>query len=139
MSLVAMKVWIRGDRCAFERLAGALDVRLPRSREPAHAQAAHFTRDRAHRLEIAIARDRETRFEHVDAESLELARQRELLGEVHAATGRLFAVAQRGVEDADDLAHDVVSGDASGGRGGSFSSGLPEIMRQTHSIGPDST
>ena len=60
--------------------------------------------------------------------------------EVHAAAGRLLAVAQRGVEDADEFAHGVVSCGVSGATGGgSFSSGWPESMRQTHSTGPDAT
>src|SRR5262249_43898603 len=72
-------------------------------------RAPQLAGDRAHRLEVALARDREPRLDHVDAEALELARERELLGEVHAAPGRLLAVAQRGVEDPDRLGrHGVI-------------------------------
>ena len=55
-------------------------------------------------LEDRISR---TALQHT--ELLELAREGELLLEVHAAAGRLLAVAQRGVEDANRLlAHGVI-------------------------------
>ena len=88
---------------ALERLRRALDVLSSGAREAADAGLLEIARHRAHRLEIALARDREARLDHVDAEPLELARERQLLVQVHAAARRLLAVAQRGVEDAQDL------------------------------------
>ena len=45
--------------------------------------------------------------DHIDAEAVELMRQTQLLLMVHAATGRLFSVAQGGVENGDA---DLLSG-----------------------------
>ena len=116
MSLVAMKVWIRGRSGAVQRLRRALDVLAAGARETADAGLLQLARDRAHRLEVAFARDREARLDHVDAQLFQLARQSELLVQVHAAPGRLLAVAQRGVEDAQQLgAHGFTPGRLSAG------------------------
>src|SRR5262249_38996229 len=57
------------------------------------------------RPEIVLAGDREAGLDDVDAEGVELAGHADLLLEVHAATGRLLAVAQRRVEDGDPVGH----------------------------------
>ena len=56
-------------------------------------------RDRLHRLEVALAGNREAGLDHVDAEARELLGDLELLGDVERDAGRLLAVAQRRVED----------------------------------------
>jgi hypothetical protein len=93
----------------FQSRCRALDVLLPRPREPANPALAEIPGDGRDGFEVAVARDGEAGLDHVDPQTLELARQGELLGEVHAATGRLLAVAQRGVEDANQIrAHGVI-------------------------------
>eukprot|EP00955_Chlamydomonas_euryale_P008138 86396-Chlamydomonas_euryale.AAC.6 len=57
--------------------------------------------DLLHRQEIIIGSDRKSGFNYVNAELGELARNVELLFGRERGTGRLLAVAQRGVENAD--------------------------------------
>src|SRR5690606_10856637 len=129
-------------RGLLERAAGAPDVGLPGAREPAAPRPADLARDGPHRLEVALAPAREARLDHVRAEPLELACERELLMEVPAAARRLPAVAQRGVEDEDPfgarlLAHARVScGGSLVGRAVATSR-RPDSARHAHSIGPD--
>ena len=103
MSLVAMKVWMRGRTAPSSARPARSTSGVPVRARPATRRLAQLARHRAHGLEVALARDREARLDHVDAEPLELARERELLVQVHAAARRLLAVAQRGVEDAEQL------------------------------------
>jgi hypothetical protein len=72
-------------RGALDGLGGALDVRATGARQPAHRRPAHRLGHRAHGLEIPLAGDGESGLDHVHAEALELAAERELLGQVHAA------------------------------------------------------
>src|SRR5450432_4782357 len=74
----------------------------------------HLGTHGAHGLEVALGRDGEPGLEDVHAEVAELVRHAQLLGHGHAATGRLLAVAQRGVED-----EDAVRGDPRGSGHGS--------------------
>src|SRR5262249_32938842 len=50
-------------------------------------------------LEVAGRGDGEAGLDHIDAEVAQGAGHLELFGEVHAGAGRLFAVAEGGVED----------------------------------------
>src|SRR5581483_12120586 len=68
---------------------------------------ANFATDGANTLEVLLAGRRKARLDDVDAESVELAREHELLARGHAVPGRLLAVPKRGVEDSDSL-HDLV-------------------------------
>ena len=67
------------------------------------SSAADRAGDLADRLEVARRGDRETGLDHVDAQIHERLGDLQLLFEVHAAAGRLLAVAERGVEN-DDVA-----------------------------------
>ena len=58
---------------------------LARAREPAHDRLAQLSRNFAHGFEVALTGDWEAGLDDVHPELLELARQRELLGQVHAA------------------------------------------------------
>ena len=58
----------------------------------------HRAGNGAHRLEVAVRRDREAGLDDVHAQAIELLRQAQLLGRGHAEAGRLLAVAKRGVE-----------------------------------------
>ena len=102
---VARKVWITGPRRASQRLAGGLDVGRLGARQCRDLDAADLLGDGTApprpRAGEAIGKPR---LDHVDAEPLELPRQAQLLGGVHAAARRLLAVAERGVEDRDRAA-----------------------------------
>ena len=50
-------------------------------------------------FEVAIGGDRESGLDHVHAKAVELMRQAQLFLIIHAATGRLFTVAESGVEN----------------------------------------
>ena len=56
---------------------------------------------RLHGFEVAIGGDRESGFDHVHAEAVELLGQVQLFLHIHAAARRLLAVTKRGVEDGD--------------------------------------
>ena len=58
---------------------------------------------RPDRLEIVLGGDRKPRLHHVHAEPGQLLGQLDLFSRVHAAPGRLLAVAQGGVEDDDPV------------------------------------
>jgi len=62
--------WLRGDPY---RVSAATDVLLVRARQPADRAVFDRAGHRLHRLEIAVARCRETGFDDVDAHALELA------------------------------------------------------------------
>src|SRR6185437_7715418 len=53
--------------------------------------------------EVTIRCDGKAGFDDVDAEVLELVSHPDLLRQVHRAAGRLFAIAQSGIEDADSV------------------------------------
>ena len=77
-----------------------MSLSLQRAR-PQIVDAADRAGDLAHRLEIARRGDREAGLDHVDAQIHERLGDLQLLVEIHAAAGRLLAVAQRGVENDD--------------------------------------
>ena len=53
-----------------------------------------------HGLKVAARRDREARFDHVDAELRQLPRHADLLRGIHGEARRLLAVAQSSIENA---------------------------------------
>ncbi len=69
--------------------------------QAADRRAADRAGDLADRLEVAGRGDREAGFDDVDAQIDQRLRDLQLLVEVHAAAGRLLAVAERGVENDD--------------------------------------
>src|SRR5262249_22267237 len=82
---------------------GAFDVAGDRTGQPGNNRAPHRFGDGADRVEVAFGRNREAGLDDVDAEPFELAGHAQLGGHRHAEAGRLLAVAQGGVEDADPL------------------------------------
>ncbi len=78
-----------------------VDVFLARPREAQHRGIRQRLGNPPHRLEVARRRRREAGLNYVDVEPLKLARDRNLLLDIHRAAGRLLAVAQRRVEDPD--------------------------------------
>ena len=87
----------------LERLAGAVDVLVVAAGQAADRGAADGFGDPAHRFEVAGRGDGKAGFDDVDAQIDQRLGDLELFVEVHAAAGRLLAVAERGVED-DDVA-----------------------------------
>src|SRR5215212_11090905 len=51
--------------------------------------------------EVTLGSDRKAGFDNIDSEILKLVRHPDLLCQVHRAAGRLFAVTQSGVKNAD--------------------------------------
>src|SRR5580704_18721454 len=80
---------------------GALDVRAAGAGQSRDDGSSNDTRDGLDRSEISLGGDRESGFDYVDTEAVELMRQPQLLLMVHTAAGRLFSVAQGGVENGD--------------------------------------
>jgi hypothetical protein len=80
-------MWIAEDvdprvRGVLHRLPRPVDVGETRTCEAGDGGAPYGLGDRLDRLEVALARDRETRLDHVDAESSQLLRDLELLSHV---------------------------------------------------------
>ena len=99
MSLVEMKVWMRGrseSLTAFQ--AASMSWKCVRAR-PADDGPVDLAGDRLDGLEVARRGDREAGLDDVDAEARELVRDLDLLLRVQRDPGGLLAVAQRGVED----------------------------------------
>ncbi len=86
----------------FDGAGGGLDVLAFTAGERGDAGAFYFAGDGADGVEVALGRDGETGFEHVDAEVRKLVSHAELFVVVHGATGRLLAVAEGRVKE-DDL------------------------------------
>ena len=85
----------------LERFPGPVDVGVVAASQAADPRALHHLRDLTHALEVARRCDREAGLDHVHPEQHERLGDLQFLGEVHARPGRLLAVAERGVEDAD--------------------------------------
>ena len=92
-----------GVRGVLQRFPRAVDVFVVAAGQAADRRAADRAGDLADRLEIAGRSDREAGLDHVDAQVDQRLGDLELLLEIHAAAGRLLAVAERGVEN-DDVA-----------------------------------
>ena len=99
MSLVAMKVWMRGRSESLIAFQAASMSCTPVRASPQIDGALDLARDRLHGLEVARRGDREAGLDHVHAEPRELVRDLDLLLPVERDPRRLLAVAQRRVED----------------------------------------
>ncbi len=84
---------------AFQRFAGAIDILEAGARQAANAGALDDPGNLLHRLEIAGRGDGKAGLDHIDAHFIQEFRDLQLLLMGHRRTRRLFAVAQRGVED----------------------------------------
>jgi hypothetical protein len=82
-------------------MGGGFDVLALSTGERGDAGAADLAGDSADGVGVALAGDGEAGFEDVDAEGRELMGHAELFVVVHGAAGRLFAVAEGGVEEDD--------------------------------------
>ena len=90
-----------------QRLSGAVDVPVVAAGQSGNDRAAHRLGDGSHAAEVALRRTGEPRFDHVDAEPVELAGQPQLRLRGHGIARRLLPVAERGVEN-DDVSSHVV-------------------------------
>src|SRR5579863_5612541 len=85
------------------RIEGALHIAWSAPRQSSDDGATHLTRHRLHSLKVAMRSNGEAGLNHVHAEPFQLARHGELFMNRHAATRRLLAIAECGVEDDDVL------------------------------------
>ncbi len=93
-----------------DRLDGALRVAVAAARERGDRDPAlGLLRDPPDRLEVAGRGGRKAGLDDVDLEPRELARDLELLGRGEPGAGRLLAVPERGVEDADPARRDAAA------------------------------
>ena len=102
MSLVAMKTWRCGRSATLiASIARCGSPSLQRASAATAIPPRRLLGDPADRLEVAGRGGREAGLDDVDLEADQLAGDLELLGGGQAGAGRLLAVAQGGVEDAD--------------------------------------
>ena len=92
---------MRASGASSQRFPRAVDVFLVAARQAADRRAADRAGDFADGFEVARRGDRKAGLDHVDAQVHERLRDLQLFFEVHAAAGRLLAVAERGVENHD--------------------------------------
>ena len=88
-----------GTGRVLQRLVGSVNVLAGAAGQTGDTDAADLARHALHGLEVALRGDGKTRLDDVHAEPLQLARQDQLLFGVHAAAGRLLAIAQGRVKD----------------------------------------
>ena len=100
----------------LQRPPRANDVFAAGARQAGDGRILDRASDLAHRLEIAVRRDRKTGLDDVDAHLLERPGDPQFFLEVHRTAGRLLAITQRGVENVD-------AGSVGGGSGLGFGIG----------------
>ena len=88
-----------GMRRVFHRFPPFVDVLLAAAAERGYRGVFYDGGDLFHRLEFSLAGGGEACFDDVRSEAFERLRDVEFFVDVHAAAWRLFAVAQRRVED----------------------------------------
>src|SRR5580692_7171939 len=88
-------------RCDFEGFPRAFNVPGTGTGESSDNWTPHRSSNDSHGGEITFRSDGEPSLDDIDAQPVELMRHTQFLGYVHAATRRLFAVAQGRVENRD--------------------------------------
>src|SRR5438128_12631758 len=83
---------------ALERLPRAFDIRGASTRQACNDRPVNCSRNRLYSREITGRGDGKSSLDHIHAQTVELVRQTQLFLHVHAATRRLLAIAQGGVE-----------------------------------------
>ena len=94
---------------ALQGFPGAVNVLRARAGQAADCRAFHFLRDAPHGLKVARRAVRESGLDDVYAEPRQLFGHHQLLVRVHGRAGRLLAVPERRVEDADQTTHLIPS------------------------------
>jgi hypothetical protein len=84
-----------------QRLPGARNILTASPRQPRYDRTSNDFRDSLYRLEVPFRGDWEPRFDHVHAQPIKLMRQPQLFLLIHAASRRLLAIAESGIEDSD--------------------------------------
>src|SRR5207302_3642051 len=94
-----------GTLSLFQGFPGPVNVKLTGACECRNHRTADLGRHGLDSIEVTLRSDRETGFEDVHVQALELMRHFQLLLEIHAAAGRLLTVTQSGIENEDLLGH----------------------------------
>jgi hypothetical protein len=89
----------------LQALGGALHVQGAAAGQCGHLRPGELAADGIDGLEIAFAGDGEAGFQDVDSQLDQFPGHFQLFGHCHAATRRLFAVAQGGIENVYAVAH----------------------------------
>src|ERR1700741_4674692 len=84
----------------LQSLGGRQDVVFSGPRQGGNRDFFHFTGHSHYGFQVAFRRNGEAGLDDVDTERGELVRHTDLFIRIHREAGRLFAVAERGVEDA---------------------------------------
>ena len=101
-----MKVWMRRALGRAHRFAGAANVLAAGTGEAGDDRAAHGFRDAADGVVIALAAIGKPASSTSTPSSARVSAMRSFFVDVHGEAGRLFAVAQGGVEDDDAVGAD---------------------------------
>ena len=83
----------------FHRFQGPVDVPFLGTCETNDPRPADLLTYSAYRVEVTVRRGGKSRFDHIDAKLLQLAGNNYFLFNGHARAGRLFAIAERGIEN----------------------------------------
>jgi hypothetical protein len=86
---------------SLESSGGGVDVLVHAAGQGGDAGTVNLGGDTLHGFEISLGGDGETGFDDVHSEAFKLMGDDELFVGVHAAAGRLLAIAQSGVKDED--------------------------------------
>jgi len=93
-----VNAWASG---MFQCFPGTLDIGAAGAGQSGDDGSANDRGNGFYGGEVAIGGDGKPGFDHVDAEAVELVREAQLFLMVHAATGGLLSIAERGVENDD--------------------------------------
>jgi hypothetical protein len=83
----------------IQSTGGAFHVEVASAGECRHARLRELPADRVDRFEVSLGSNGEPGFEDIDAEFDQFSCHAEFFRNRHAASGRLFAVPERRVED----------------------------------------
>ena len=84
---------------AFQGAPCPRDVRLSGPRQSGDDGAVNLTRNNAHSFIVVILSDRKAGLNHIHTEAIQLQGHAQFVSNAHAASGRLFAIAQCGVKE----------------------------------------
>ena len=98
-----MNVWMRPRAAGCDRPGRLLEIGAVAAGQARDHRAADLGRDAAHRFGVGGRGNREAGLDDVDTKGVELTGELQLLGRAQRKAGRLFAVAQRRVENQNPL------------------------------------
>ena len=94
---------------ALERLGGTRNVLVIGARQRANGGVLDGVGNQLHGLKVTVGTGGKTSLDHIDLETLQLARDAQLFIARHGGAGRLFAVTQGGVKNNQFVGHCDVS------------------------------